>query len=225
MSDFLHERRSDDAGFSLIELLVSMGLMSVVMVMVVGGLFEVYSDVNRADGLASSREQITTSFRRLDKEVRYANWLSPAGKVGGNYYLEYATPPPVNTTRPPKICRQLVYKSGVLTLASWNPTLTSTPETPTTIATDLTLTGTQDPFTIILPGDSPNSSASPGTAGTGTGYVPQHSQLRLRFTAKYATVTMPVDVLFTAQNTTSYNVFGNNRELLDNDCSKGRPTS
>ncbi|WP_433831201.1 prepilin-type N-terminal cleavage/methylation domain-containing protein [Actinoplanes sp. CA-015351] len=205
-----------DDGFTLIELLVSMGLMSVVMVMVVGGLFEVYSDVNRADGLASSREQITTSFRRLDKEVRYANWISQAGKVSGNYYLEYATP---------SGCRQLVYKSGVLTLASWDSTKTSTPGTPATIATDLTLTGTQDPFTIILPGDSPNASASPGTAGTGTGYVPQHSQLRLRFTAKYGTTTMPVDVLFTAQNTTSYNVFGNNRELLDNDCSKGRPTS
>jgi prepilin-type N-terminal cleavage/methylation domain-containing protein len=206
-----------DAGFTLIEMLVSMGLMSVVMVMVVAGLFEVYSDVNRADGLANAREQVTTSFRRLDKEVRYASWVSQPGKVSGDYYLEYATPAG---------CRQLVYRSsGVLTLASWDSTKTSTPANATTIATDLTLTGTLDPFTVILPGDSPYASSSPGTAGTGTGYVPQHSQLRLRFTAKYNTASMPVDVLFTAQNTTSYNVFGNNRELLDNDCSKGRPSS
>ncbi|BBH68358.1 hypothetical protein ACTI_50430 [Actinoplanes sp. OR16] len=207
----------DDTGYTLIELLVSMGLMSVVLVMVVSGLSEVYSDVNRADGMAGAREQITTSFRRLDKEVRYANWMAqPSPAMSGAYYLEYAT---LNG------CRQLAYKNGALTLAAWDPAKGTTPGTPQTIATGLTLTGTLAPFTVILPGDSPYASASPGTVGTGTGYVPQHSQLRMRFTAKYATVTMPVDVLFTAQNTTSYNVFGNNRELLDNDCSKGRPSS
>ncbi|MEU4690881.1 prepilin-type N-terminal cleavage/methylation domain-containing protein [Actinoplanes sp. NPDC023714] len=210
------EDERDDAGFTLLELLVGMGLMSVVMVMVVGGLFEVYSNVNRADGLASAREQIQTGFRRLDKEIRYANWLSKAGKVGGNHYLEFAT---LNG------CRQLVYSNGALTLATWNPTATTKPGTPMTIATDLTLSTGVDPFTVILPGDTPYATADAGTTGTGTGYVPQHSQLRLRVTAKYATVTMPVDMLFTAQNTTSYNVFGNNRELLDNDCSKGRPSS
>lgn len=205
-----------DGGFTLIELLVGLGLMSVVMVMVLGGVIEVYSNVTRTDGVATTREQITTSFRRLDKDIRYASWIDPPGKVNGNYYVEYNTPTG---------CRQLAYKSGVLTLASWNSANTNTPGTPSTIATDLTLTGTTDPFTVIWPGDSPYATASPGTTGTGTGYVPQHSQIRLRFTSKYANTTMPVDELFTAQNTMSYNVFGNNRELLANDCSKGRPTS
>ncbi|WP_436527277.1 PulJ/GspJ family protein [Actinoplanes sp. HUAS TT8] len=205
-----------DAGFTLIELLVGMGLMSVVMVMVLSGVIEVYSSVNRTDGLANTREQITTSFRRLDKDLRYASWVAKVGKVSGNYYLEYNTP---------SGCRQLAWKSGVLTVASWKSTATNTPGPPTTIATDLSLTGTTDPFTVILPGDSPYATASPGTTGTGTGYSPQHSQVRLRFTSKFGNTTMPVDELFTAQNTTSYNVFGNNRELLDNDCSKGRPSS
>ncbi|MEV4351821.1 prepilin-type N-terminal cleavage/methylation domain-containing protein [Actinoplanes sp. NPDC049596] len=223
----------NDGGYSLIELMVAMGIMSVVLVIVLGGLTEVYSDVNRTDTLANARDQLGNSFRRLDKELRYANWLSTPGQVGGAWYLEYAVPGtpaiPATSTRAasparPAGCRQLVYRNGVLTLASW--TLPGvTPGTPTTIATDLALTGSTPPFTVYLANSLPYASASPGTSGVGADYQVAHSQVRLQFTGSVGRTTLPFDVLFTAQNTNGANVFSENGKLTDNDCGKGRPGS
>ncbi|MEU4240650.1 prepilin-type N-terminal cleavage/methylation domain-containing protein [Actinoplanes sp. NPDC026619] len=197
-----------DEGFSLIEVIVSMSVMAVVMVMVTGAITEVYSDVTRTDGLSSARDQIGNSFRRLDKELRYATWVSTPGQVGGAWYLEYATP---------NNCQQLVFKAGVLTRAVWTLPGT-TPGTATTIATDLAQTGSIAPFTVYAPGDQPYASASPNVSGVGSGYEPEHNQIRLRFTGAVAKTTLPLDVLFTAQNT-------NRNTSALNDCSKGRPSA
>ena len=205
----------DDAGFTLIELLVAMGLMSVVLIIVTSGVTEVYSNVTRADTMSAAREQLTTSFRRLDKELRYASWVSKPGPVGGNWYLEYATP---------LGCRQLVLRSGVLTMASWNLPST-TPGTPTTIGTNLTPTGATDPFTVYLPNSQPFASASPGTAGVGNDYQLAHTQVRIRLTGALGPTSLPFDVLFTAQNTSASNVFSDNGKLTPNDCSKARPAA
>ncbi|MBU2664643.1 prepilin-type N-terminal cleavage/methylation domain-containing protein [Actinoplanes bogorensis] len=209
------EEERGDSGMTLIELLVGMGLMSVILVIVMGGLLEVYSSTNRVDSVTVARDQLTTSFRRLDKEIRYANWVATPGAVNGNWYLEYATSAG---------CRQLALKNGVLTTASW--TLPSTtPGTPTTIGTNLALTGTTAPFTVYLPNSQPYLSASPGVSGVGRNYRLDHSQVRLRLTGKVGVTALPLDVLFTAQNTNGTNVFTDNGKLADNDCSKGRPTS
>lgn len=209
------EREPGDRGYTLIEVLVGMGLMSTVLIIVLGGLVEVYSDTNRADTLGVARDQLGNSFRRLDKELRYAGWVSPPGQVGGNWYLEYATAAG---------CRQLAVRGGVLTTASWTPPDT-TPGTPNTIATDLALTGSTAPFTVYLPNSTPYASASPGISGVGSDYQLAHSQVRLRFTGKVGTTALPLDVLFTAQNTNAANVFADNGKLTDNVCSKARPLS
>ncbi|GIF07589.1 prepilin-type N-terminal cleavage/methylation domain-containing protein [Actinoplanes siamensis] len=206
---------SDDRGFTLIELLVGMGLMSVVMVVTLGALMQIYSTVNRSDGLVTTRDQIGNSFRRLDKELRYATWVSPVGQVDDAWYLEYAT----GTD-----CRQLAFKDGMLTRAVW--TTPGSPGTPTTIATDLVRTGTVPPFTIYLPGATPYATASPNTSGVGKSYVVERTQIRLRFTGRVGTTSLPLDVLFTAQNTNRNTVFADSAKgiLVDNECSKGRPS-
>ncbi|MBL7258659.1 PilW family protein [Paractinoplanes lichenicola] len=207
------ERDTDDRGISLIELVVGMGLLSFVLVMALGGLTEIYSNVNRVDTTSLVRDQLTTSFRRLDKELRYANWVATPGQVGGAWYLEYATTAG---------CRQLILKNGVLTTASWTlPGLT--PGTPTTLATNLAQTGTTPPFTVYLPNSTPYASASPGVSGVGRDYQLAHTQVRLRFTGRAGVTSLPLDVLFTAQNTSASNVFSDNGKLVDNDCGKARP--
>ena len=195
-----------DEGFSLIELMVAMGLMAVVMVIVTGAISEIYSDVNRTDGIATARDQIGNSFSRLDKELRYATWVSPPGQVSGAWYLEYAT-----TTD----CRQLVFQNGNLTRAVWTLPGT-TPGAPTTIATNLAPTGTTAPFTVYVPGNQPYASAAPTVSGVGRSYELEHSQVRLRFSGSVGKTALPLDVLFTAQNT-------NRNTPAANDCSKGRP--
>ena len=199
MSDDLETPATDDQGYSLIEVIVATSLMAVVMVMVTGAITEIYSDVNRADGLSVARDQIGNSFRRLDKELRYATWVNTPGQVGSAWYVEYAT-----TTD----CRQLVFQNGVLTLAVWTLPGT-TPGTPTKIATDLAQTGTTAPFTVYPPGSKPYASAGPFVSGVGSSYELEHSQIRLRFSGKVGKTDLPLDVLFTAQNTTR-NTPGNN---------------
>ena len=196
-----------DQGFSLIDLIVATSIMAVIMVMVTGGIIEVYSDVNKSDGISTARDQIGNSFRRLDKELRYATWVATPGQVNGAWYLEFAT----NTN-----CQQLVFQNGVLTKLTWVLPST-TPGTPQVIASDLAQTGTTAPFTVYLPGNRPYASASPTSSGVGRNYELEHSQVRLRFSGHVGKVDLPLDVLFTAQNT-------NRNTPAANDCSKGRPT-
>lgn len=200
-------RTTDDHGFSLIDVIVATSIMSVIMVMVTGAIVEIYSNVNRTEGISFAREQLGNSFRRLDKELRYATWVSEPGEVNGAWYLEWATS---------SDCRQLVFADGVLTRRTWTLPSTS-PGNPVKIATDLAPTGTTPPFTVYAPGERPYASATPNTAGVGAEYELEHAQVRLRFTGKVGTTSLPLDVLFTARNT-------NRNTPTPNDCGDGRPT-
>ncbi|GLW32858.1 PulJ/GspJ family protein [Actinoplanes regularis] len=203
---------ADDEGFSLIDLIVATSIMSFIMVLVTGAIIVIYSNVNRADGLSTARSQLGNSFRRLDREIRYATWVSTPGEVGTGWYLEYATKADTKS-----VCRQLAFKNGALTTAEWDPQKAAAPSARTTIAGDLAQTGTVAPFTVYTPGNRPYASASPGTSGVGRSYELEHHQVRLRFSGKVGTTDLPLDVLFTAQNT-------NRNTPALNDCSKGRPT-
>jgi prepilin-type N-terminal cleavage/methylation domain-containing protein len=207
------KRPGDDHGFTLMELVVSMTIMSVVMTVVIAAIAQIYSATNRVDTASYDRSQLTIAFRRLDAEIRYATWLSTPGLVGTRYYEEYAVP---NSG-----CRELKFDSGVLTLYSW-VLPSATPANPVVLASSLTLTSGVVPFTTYAVGSTPFATAS-GTAtadplGIGKGYAPQFAQLRLRFSAATGPTVVPFDTVFTAENT-------NANTATSNDCSKGRPTS
>ncbi|GIF10111.1 PulJ/GspJ family protein [Actinoplanes teichomyceticus] len=199
---------TDDQGFSLIDLIVATSLMSMILMLVTGAVLEVYSTVNRTETLSIARDEVGNSFRRLDKELRYATWVSTPAQVGSAWYLEYATATG---------CQQLVFRDGTLTRAAWTLPGT-TPGSAIPLASDLAQTGTVAPFTVYAPGDEPYASASPDTSGVGSEYEPEHAQIRLRFTGRAGNTSLPVDVLFTAQNTSR------NTPAL-NECSKGRPAA
>ena len=199
----------DDRGYSLIEVMVAMGIMAIVMVTAFAAVMQIYSATNRAEGTSFARDQLGNAFRRLDKELRYATWVAAPGQVGDRWYLEYAVADG---------CRQLKLDDGVLSLASWTPPAT-TPGTPATVAGELAVPAGVKPFTLYNPGQQPYATASPGTGGMGRLYAPEYSQVRLQLTATVGKVTLPFDTVFTAQNT-SRNTYKQN-----NDCSKGRPTA
>jgi len=213
-------RNGDDQGFSLTEIMVSMSILSVVMVVVMGGIVHIYSAVTRTDNSSVARDQLGATFQRLDKELRYAQWVSAPGQVGGRWYLEYAIPTTASgsaTGERLEGCHQLTYNNGVLTLATWALPGT-TPGTATTLATGLTPMAGAPPFTVHAAGAIPYASASPGTAGVGRNFAPEHAQVRFRFNSTQGRLSLPYDVVFTAQNTSR------NTSAL-NDCSKGRPAS
>ncbi|MDI6101362.1 hypothetical protein QLQ12_22355 [Actinoplanes sp. NEAU-A12] len=169
-----------------------MTLMSFMTVVIVGATAEIYSGTKRIDNTAEVRDQVDNSFRRLDREMRYANWVSKPGYVpaSGSWYVEFATPDG---------CRQLKLSKGVLTMASWKADSPRGAPMPLAAGIEV-ISGGPDPIVRYRPGDQPYLSASP-SSGMGANYQLVFQQVRLRFTIKAGSVTLPFDSVFTAQNT------------------------
>jgi prepilin-type N-terminal cleavage/methylation domain-containing protein len=203
----MRQQQTDDQGFSLTEILVTLAIMSVVTMVMVGATVQIYRGTKAIDNTSESRDQLDISFRRLDRELRYASWTSATAgqKVGDRYYMEYAISAG---------CRQLKIENGMLSLAEW--TLPGTPGTPVPLVSGVTVLSGVDPFTISPAGTKTYASASPGT-GMGADYELEFQQVRLRFAVQAGTVTLPFDSVFTAQNIS--------RKSTDSDCKYGRPTS
>lgn len=78
---------------TLMELVVALGLMSVVMAVITTGMVQIYSTLNRNEELSLVQSQLHTAFQRLDKEIRYASGIRPPGQgpsAGGSWYVEYS---------------------------------------------------------------------------------------------------------------------------------------
>nr|BFE84819.1 hypothetical protein GCM10020093_074200 [Planobispora longispora] len=125
-------RATGDAGVSLIEILVTMGILGVLMAIFTTGIVQVYRAVGSTESLATAQEQTHVAFQRLDKEVRYASWIGEPGTDGDYWYVEFygvkaETPPrrrlPEKETLPEKECKQLRLDldRGVLQLLRWKP--------------------------------------------------------------------------------------------------------
>lgn len=92
-----------DNGFSLIEVMVSMSVMSIVVVLFTGGIMQLYQAQNRSEAVTSVSQQIHTAFVRLDRDIRYSAGISvPATVTSGNEYVEYEI-----TNTGAAICTQL----------------------------------------------------------------------------------------------------------------------
>ncbi|MGX6602041.1 PulJ/GspJ family protein [Micromonosporaceae bacterium Da 78-11] len=78
-----------DAGTTLIEVMVAMGLMSVVMAMATAAIAQIYQSVNESENSAEAQAQVTKAFARLDQEIRYARSISTPAVLNGDNYVEY----------------------------------------------------------------------------------------------------------------------------------------
>ncbi|BCJ42119.1 hypothetical protein GCM10010168_65030 [Actinoplanes ianthinogenes] len=230
-------RLRDDQGYSLMEMLVTTGILSVVTLMAVTAIIQIYSGTKQIEQNSVSGDQLDISFNRLDRELRYATYVSAPGSPTGvpsRYYLEFAIPPRVKTatdlTDPPVRCRQLLFDTAkkILTIRNWD--LGGTPGTPATLATDVSLDNGAKPFEVYKPGDSPWKTASAGTTGVGTQFTLNYLMTRVHFNVVVGSVTQRFDNGFTTQNIgeeTDLDGYGDNPDLIDptlQQCSNvGRP--
>ena len=65
-------RPSGDAGTTLIDLIVGMGIMSIFMGIFTASMLSMYSSTNKTLAVHNSSAELNTAFDRLDKQVRYA---------------------------------------------------------------------------------------------------------------------------------------------------------
>ncbi|GAA3440882.1 PulJ/GspJ family protein [Planomonospora venezuelensis] len=220
-------RASGDAGISLIEILVTIGVMGVVMTMFTTGVLQVYRTVNTVESLSTAQSQLHVAYQRLDREIRYASWLSAVRGDGDHWYVGFAymdfpdedaqTPQPVNAqTRQPWCGRlRLDLGTGVLQLQRWTPGSPPAAGTPgETLASHVVTDGglrTDPPFSVRDAGSSATADAA---------FVPDFQQLRVNLAVRVGSgqhaATTDFDVTFTALNTS--------RETeADNACDEGSP--
>ncbi len=116
-----------DAGFTLVELLVAMGLFAVLLTVMMGAIGAMTTDLRKTNGVSEAADQARRAFDRLDKQVRYADAISTPGKVGSDWYVEFLT----TDTQGQHVCRQWRVEASTdrLQQRSWTPgtTPSSTP--------------------------------------------------------------------------------------------------
>lgn len=172
-------RAGSDAGFTLIEIMVSMSLMTFFMVMFTGAVLQMYKVSNKTQAVTDSSTQLNIAFERIDKQVRYASAISPPNQAKsplGAWYVEF-----VNTTSGSDNCYQLRVYNSQLQERSWNGT-PSVPPTWVSLATG-----------VLMPANTPfgfNTAAGSQTA----------QRLQLSLTSKASSG----DTSTTSQTTVSF---------------------
>jgi prepilin-type N-terminal cleavage/methylation domain-containing protein len=212
----LRARRRDDAGYSLIEVVVGMGIMSVLMVLFTTAILQVFRTSGKAESIAEAQSQLQRAFQRFDQEIRYASWISPPGEVGGAWYVEFASSDGTEClqlrlqTAPGPTADNGTDGRGVLQLLRWAPGAPPAANQPgQTIASRL-VTGDVDPFELQAAGSTPY--------GTDSQFAPDFQRLRIRLSSQVGTGVAEADTTFTALNTSR-------NTPTTHTCSQGRPPS
>jgi prepilin-type N-terminal cleavage/methylation domain-containing protein len=127
----------DDAGFSLMEVMVGSALMSVVMAIATGGLVSMYHTTDLTESAALTQTALTASFNKLDREVRYAYRVNDEYVTGERFAVDYVIPDEHNVM----LCVQLTVPKtgGALVRRQWPQSATPADPAATvaTIATEM----------------------------------------------------------------------------------------
>jgi Tfp pilus assembly protein PilW len=147
MTDAPAPEASDDAGFTLVDVLVSMLIMSIVMVIFTTGIIQLHRLANSTEARSDAQSQISVALLRLDKEVRYAAGIGLPHTVNGNPYVEYLI-----TRAGGDQCVQLRVAGGILSRRTWIPGAVPLAPAPwTALASNIT---TAQPFEHLAATDT-----------------------------------------------------------------------
>jgi hypothetical protein len=100
----------------MIEVTVSMTIMTVAMALFTAGFLQVYGATNKTESVSTAQAQVTAAFQRLDREVPYAAGISVPQQISGDYYVEYLI---ANTGTPTCVELRLQASSGRLDRRDW----------------------------------------------------------------------------------------------------------
>jgi type II secretory pathway pseudopilin PulG len=109
------------------EMVVGMTVMAIFMAIFTGSILSIYNTADKAQAINTTSSQLNLAFDNLDREIRYASYLSaPTTESGTGYWIE--TFQTTNTGSP--VCTQLriATPTGQLQQRSWT-VLGSAPNT------------------------------------------------------------------------------------------------
>jgi type II secretory pathway pseudopilin PulG len=181
-------RERDDAGVTLIDVVISMTIMSVFLAMFTTGILQIYRGTNKTEAITSAQSQLNVVFLRLDKEIRYAAGISVPNvtTTGGYYFEEYLT-----TNTGTNTCTQMRFDpiGTQLTRRTW--TEGTTPLVPSAwvpLVSSVNATGGGSPFALLAADSTYN-----------------FQRLRLKLTAVFGvgvnSASKAIDITFSALNT------------------------
>jgi len=188
-------RPSGDAGFTLIETVVGMVVMSVFLALFTGSVVAMFGSSNHSQAVAHSAQEISNAFTKLDRQVRYASYVGEPGQDpndGGNWYVEFQ-----NTNTNPATCYQLRVDQGSETLQQRSWSGSGTPSGWQQLATGVLNgggSGVDAPFVVTAATGTVTSAELTVhlVTGEGTGSNAAQSQSSMTFTALNSTVTTPI---------------------------------
>jgi type II secretory pathway pseudopilin PulG len=182
---------SNDAGVSLIELIVSMGIFVSIMGVITAAVMSMMGQTRKELGQSDNLDNARKIIQSLDQSVRYANAVTTPGTgTDGAYYVEYRT----GNTGQQQTCWQWRYvpSTSLVQVRHWLPPLAGVGSTS---ATAWVLEGTG----ISLLGATPIWSITPTSSDS------SHQELVVNFNASHgAPITSQANqVTLTAINTAS----------------------
>ncbi|MGC4174066.1 PulJ/GspJ family protein [Demequina sp.] len=148
-------RRRDDAkgdeGMTLVELIVAMGIFSVVLVVFMAAVSTMAQTTVKSQASSDASSQLRTVFQRFDKELRYASDINTPGTAGGSIYVEYWVPQNAGTGESQCVQWRYVKSTNELQRRTWEQgdpaSVTSWRTMVTGLRNNLSLTA-QQPFTV-----------------------------------------------------------------------------
>lgn len=192
------QRHGDDSGFTLLEVIVGMTILSIFMAIFGGSLISMFHSATRTQQTSHAQSQANQVFLTLDREVRYASAISvPAANqfAGGDFVVEFLT----SYTDIPTCTELRLSPSGDLQQRTWSQGILSTMSSPTLLATGIH---------AGVPGfttDPSASTAGPFAVSQPTGTV-SNQRLEVSLTSSDpgpGARIRATDVTFTALNTDS----------------------
>lgn len=143
----------NDAGTSLIELVVAMVIMSIFLTLFTTAILMMTRSQNKVESVNATSTQLNQAFLALDKTVRYSAAISPPGvsTAGGTgyWYVELRT-----TSTGSEMCTQLRLNtsSRQLERRSWAPAnLPQIAPSFAPLASFITNTASAQPFVLLDP--------------------------------------------------------------------------
>lgn len=148
-----NDDRSPDGGFTLVELIVAIGLIAILFSIFSAGVVVMVHDQDRTRSVADAATQARKVFDTMDKAVRGAAALNQPVLSGNDWYLEFLTSDVKNSGAP--FCTQWRVDTATQTLQqrTWpNSTGTVTATPWLVLATNVVNkpAATPPPFTVVV---------------------------------------------------------------------------
>lgn len=205
----IRRRLAGDAGVTLAEVVVTLGIMTVVGALFTAAVAQAYRVTGTVDSRVQAQGQIRLAVQRLDQQIRYAYDITApstpeeAAAAAGTWYVEYLRV--VDAATGAQQCNQLRLKNGALFLRRWTPGAVTAGPPGAALASgiDMSVFATASAADATVPFQVQDASSYPyAQSPARASFSPEFERLRVRLTTVVGRQSLSSDVTFTALNTT-----------------------